>query len=176
MKNHAAPVLSWSHAASEIPVAGLARKRSASSDERDAIKASLNLLALDDVDVDYKINRLGAGAYRLHGALTASLSQPCVVTLEPVGETLDETFDVEFWPTLEQNATGQDARILEGRDVETLAGGEIPVGRIIFETLSSGLAPYPKKPDAQFEWRDPAQYDPLKISPFAVLSDLKNKR
>ena len=37
-----------------------------------------------------------------------------------------------------------------------LIDGIIPVGRIVFETISAGLDPYPRKPGAEFTWADKA--------------------
>jgi uncharacterized metal-binding protein YceD (DUF177 family) len=176
MKKSTASPLAWTHAVTDIPDRGLARERAMSEDERKLVSEVLGLIALSDAESNYRIERLAGGGFRLHGRLTAAVSQPCVVTLEPVESALAENFDVEFWPTLEQGDAGQDARILEGRDVEKLDGAEIPAGRIVFECLSAGIDPYPRKPDASFEWRDGAQSDPEKISPFAALSQLKSKR
>ncbi|MFN0218192.1 MAG: YceD family protein [Hyphomicrobium sp.] len=167
--------LSWSQAIADIPEGGLKRERTASDDECAATAKALGLLEASNLKAEYRIERLAGGGYRLQGRMAADVAQPCIVTLEPVADSLDESFDVEFWPDVRANESGQDARVLEGRDVEPLERGEIPVGRIVFETLSAALDPYPRKGDADFAWQDPQAGEPEKASPFAALARLKTK-
>ena len=68
------------------------------------------------------------------------------------------------------------ASVLVGPDVDILERGVIPVGRIVFETLSASLDPYPRRPGAEFTWQDQHQVEPEETSPFAVLSQLKDKK
>lgn len=166
--------LDWSHPITEISDAGLKRERAASANECAALAAALELLEASDINVAYRIDGLPAGGYRLSGRMTAIVAQACVVSLEPVHSELDENFDVEFWPGVDANDAGQDARILEGRDVERLEGGEIPVGRIVFESLSASLDPYPRKSGVKFGWEDAAPAEPEKTGPFAALRRLKD--
>jgi hypothetical protein len=52
-------------------------------------------------------------------------------------------------------------------------GGNIPVGRIVFETLSAGLDPYPRKPTRNFVVRQGrARHENIVLS---ALSKLKSK-
>lgn len=165
----------WVHATTDIPAAGLQRERAASADERAAIAKELNLLALDRLVADYRIMSIAGGGWRLAGSVQADATQACVLSLEPLPAKLDETFDTEFWRDAPLDEGGEDKSVLSGPDVEPLAGDEIPVGRIVFETLSAALDPYPRKEGAAFEWEDAAAKDPAKTSPFAVLSRLKDK-
>ena len=168
-------VLDWSHAAVDVPQGGLHRARTASADERGKIATALGLLEFAEFATDYRIDRLAGGGYRLHGRIVADLAQACVATLAPVAERVTETFDTEFWPTLAPAGGEQDASILDGRDLEVIEDGVIDAGRVIFETLSAGLDPYPRIEGAEFRMPDKAEQSPEKISPFAVLSKLKNK-
>lgn len=172
----ASQLSSWVHATTEIPAGGLERSRQANGEERRAIATALNLLSLDSLQARYRIVSIAGGGWRLSGSIEAQLAQPCVVTLEPVPATLSETFQVEFWRDLEEPEGGEDKSILEGADVEPLAGDDIPAGRIVFETLSGALDPYPRKAGAEFGWQDKNAENPQKTSPFSVLQQLKNKR
>jgi uncharacterized metal-binding protein YceD (DUF177 family) len=163
----------WSHAVTDIPAGGYARERAASPEALAQFAKALGMPNLTQLKTKYRIDRLAAGAYRLHGRVTADGAQACVVSLEPVAARLDEPFDVEFWPELKDPDGGEDKTILDDRDVEQLEGGVIPVGRIIFETVSAGLDPYPRKDGAEFAWTDPADNVPEKVSPFAALAKLK---
>lgn len=169
------PLSNWTHAVLDIPAGGLKSERAATADERAAIATALRLLSLDAFDAAYRIDRLAGGGYRLHGRVTANLEQPCVVTLDPVAATVGEDFDTEFWPEVAPRDGEQDARVLDGRDVETIENGALAAGRVIFETLSAALDPYPRKAGAEFQWQDKADLTPQKISPFAALSKLKDK-
>lgn len=169
------PLADWAHAVSEIPAQGLSRERAIAAEALAALAKELGMLSLGDANISYRIERLAGGAYRLHGRVTANGSQACVVTVEPVASHVDDTFDVEFWPDLPEPDGGEEKSILDARDVELLEGGIIPVGRIVFETLSAGLDPYPRKPDAEFSWTDKAGQEAKNVSPFAALSKLKPK-
>jgi uncharacterized metal-binding protein YceD (DUF177 family) len=169
------PLPDWSHATVDIPSGGFARERAASDEALAQFAKALGMLTLAELKTKYRIDRLAGGAYRLHGRVTARGEQACVVSLEPVTAQLDEPFDVEFWPELKDPDGGEDKAILEERDVERLEDGVIPVGRIVFETVSAGLDPYPRKSGAEFEWVDPVTSSPEKVSPFAALAKLKDK-
>jgi uncharacterized metal-binding protein YceD (DUF177 family) len=169
------PLPDWSHAVLEIPGGGLARERSASPEALTQFAEALGLLSLKELKTNYRIDRLAGGAYRLHGRVTARGEQACIVSLEPVAANLDEAFDVEFWPGLPSSDGGEDKTILDARDVEHLENGTVPAGRIVFETISAGLDPYPRQQGAEFSWTDPVAAVPAKVSPFAALAKLKDK-
>jgi hypothetical protein len=55
-----------------------------------------------------------------------------------------------------------------------LEHGLIPVGRIVFESLSASLDPYPRSEGAEFTWQDPKSESAA--NPFAALSKLKDDK
>jgi uncharacterized metal-binding protein YceD (DUF177 family) len=169
-----APHPDWSHSVLDVANGGLGRDQSATPDEVAAFATALGMLRLSAVKASYRIDRLAGGAYRLKGRVVAGGEQACVVSLEPVAAHLDEAFDVEFWPDLPDADGGEDKAVLNERDVERLDNGVIPVGRIVFETLSAGLDPYPRKQGAEFSWIDKPATEPEKTSPFAALAKLKD--
>lgn len=169
------PLADWAHPVLDIPNGGLARERTVAPDALAKTAEALKMLSLSACKVSYRIDRLAGGAYRLHGRVNADGEQACVVSLDPVAAHLDETFDVEFWPELKDSDGGEDKTILDERDVEPLTDGIIPVGRIVFETISAGLDPYPRKQGAEFAWTDKPSSEPEKVSPFAALAKLKGK-
>lgn len=167
------PLASWSHATVDVPAQGLEVTRSANDAERADIVRALPLAALDKLQAHYRITGLAGGGWRLKGQISASLVQTCVVSLEPVSSAIEEPFEVEFWREVSE-PEGEDKSVLEGPDVETLTGDEIPAGRIVFETLAGALDPYPRKEGAAFDWNDRAG-DAEKSNPFSVLMQLKDK-
>jgi uncharacterized metal-binding protein YceD (DUF177 family) len=169
------PLSNWSHATTDIPDRGLSRERAVSDAERAEIASTLKLISLDKLVANYRISSISGGAWRLAGELSADVVQPCIVSLEPVPSHLEEKFDVEFWTDARTDESGGDLSVLEGPDIEPLEGNEVPVGRIVFETLAAGLDPYPRKTDAAFNWTEPGGEAVTKTSPFAVLAKLKGK-
>jgi uncharacterized metal-binding protein YceD (DUF177 family) len=165
----------WTHNTTDIPAGGLDRERQATDAERAALAQELDLLKLEQLATRYRIKAVAGGGYRLVGRVTAAVEQACVVTLEPVASKIDAPFDVEFRAQVETADNDEDASVLAGPDVDIMERGVIPVGRIVFETLSGSLDPYPRRPDAAFDWHDPEQGESEKSSPFAALSKLKTK-
>lgn len=167
------PLSDWSHAVTDIPALGLKRERQITGEGLAPLAKELNMLELTSVIANYRVERLAGGAYRLHGRVKADGAQACVVTVEPIASHVDDTFDVEFWPDLPDADGGEEKSVLDARDVERLEDGVIPVGRVVFETISAGLDPYPRKPDAAFSWTDKTDAQTQNVSPFAALSKLK---
>ncbi len=169
--------LAWSHRVSEIPEAGLSNTRIAAADERAELARALDVLACEEVKADYLIRALGEGCYRMTGKVRARVTQKCVVTLEPVPERIEEDIEVEFRPTASLPATdGTEVEVLSAADIEPLEHGLIDVGRVVFDTLSAGLDPYPRQEGARFDWEDPAGGAQAGASgPFAALKKLKDE-
>jgi uncharacterized metal-binding protein YceD (DUF177 family) len=167
--------LPWSYRTTEIPETGVHQSVAASEAERSAIAQELGLVSCDAVDVDYTVRALGGGRYRLAGNLHARLTQACVATLEPLLQEIKEEFEVQFWPAGSLPETGE-AEVEASSDVEPLLHGTIEVGRVVFETLSAALDPYPRKSGASLEWQDPEDTEePGASGPFAALKKLKDQ-
>jgi len=169
--------LVWSHRVSEIPEGGLHVTRTATPEERAAITRSLGIVSCDALTADYLVRALGEGRYRVTGKLTARVTQECVVTLEPVAETIAEELDVTFWPADSLPRGGEEEiEVLSAPEIEPIEHGEIEAGRVLFEILSASLDPYPRKPGARFDWEEEASEAPSGATgPFAALKKLKNE-
>ncbi len=167
--------LDWTEKTTDIPAGGLSRDREATSTELEQIAQVLNILKVDNLSSHYRITAIAGGAYRLAGTISAGVEQACIVSMEPVSGKINAAFDVEFWPTVTPVDNDEDASILGGSDVETLEHGLIPVGRIVYETLSASLDPYPRREGAEFNWQDPKAQEAEGTNPFAALSKLKDK-
>lgn len=168
-------ILDWTEKATEIPAGGLNRTRDASAGEREDVAKNLDILGVASLSSRYRIVAISGGAYRLTGAISAHVEQACVVSLEPVPGKVEASFDVEFWPALEPEESEGESSILSGSDVELLEHGAVPVGRIVFETLSASIDPYPRREGAEFAWQDRAAEQGSATNPFAALSKLKDK-
>lgn len=169
------PLSSWNVSTLDIPSKGFERSREASAEERARIAEVLGLVSLDSLAADYRIHGLAGGGWRLTGSISAAIVQSCVVSLEPLPAQVEEEFAVEFWRDLDEPEGGEDKAVLGGTDVEPLEVDTIPVGRIVFETLSGGLDPFPRKEGAAFEWQDEKAGQSGNANPFSVLARLKDK-
>lgn len=167
--------LDWIEKTTEIPAAGLDRTRELTAAERKQVADALEIGGVASLWVRYRIVSISGGAYRLTGTMKARVEQACVVSLEPVEGNVEASFDVEFWPDLAEEASEEESGILSRTDVELLEHGIVPVGRIVFETLSASLDPYPRREGAEFTWRETEADGAEKHNPFAALAKLKDK-
>lgn len=148
--------------------------------ERDTIARLLDLVALDDLRFTFRIQRRGEGRFALSGTLAAAVTQPCVVSLEPVVSALQVPVEVEFWPRhlIEDRAETIDEAASHGTLdwPEPIVDGKIDLGPVIYENLATGLDPYPKREGVSFEWSEPGAESPpeeKRENPFAALKQLK---
>jgi hypothetical protein len=171
--------LAWDHAVRDVPQSGVTGTRDAGPDELAAVARALDLIACTSLRVEYAIQPMSGGRYRLSGRLHAEVSQACVVTLDPVEGTLEESFEATFWPreAIPVPESGELA-IDDAPEPEPIVAGQIAVGRVAFESLAAALEPYPRKPDAVLDWQPPipAEASPTGTTgPFAALATLKSK-
>jgi uncharacterized metal-binding protein YceD (DUF177 family) len=170
-------VLDWSYRTAEIPEQGLRQTREADAAERTRLAAALEVLACEGLRSDFTIRAIGRGHYRLAGKVKAQLMQSCVVTLEPVAQTAEGTFDVEFSPAGVPPEVGEEEiEALSAAEIEPIEHGRIDAGRIIFETLSTAVDPYPRKPGVAFDAGAFAADVSPEAGPFAALKNLKDRR
>jgi uncharacterized metal-binding protein YceD (DUF177 family) len=175
----ASPELAWSHLAQDIPQTGLSEVREATPDERARVSDALDLVACASLQAQYMITPTAGGCYRLAGRIRAQISQTCVVSLESVDSTIEESFEAVFWPQdrMPEPEKGELA-IDDEPEREAIVAGQIAVGRVVFESLAAALDPFPRKPGAALDWQEAPSADSAgdkAANPFAVLANLKPK-
>ena len=124
---------------------------------------------------EFRIVPQGDG-FAVKGRVRGRVVQTCVVTLDPVENTVDEEVDLLLSPTAElPEEPGAEIEIEADEAVvpEPLTGNSIDLGAIALEFLVLGLDPYPRKSGVVYEEAAPA---PEKASPFAALAGLKNRQ
>jgi uncharacterized metal-binding protein YceD (DUF177 family) len=148
--------------------------------ERETVAALLDLVALDSLRFTFRPYRRGEGRLALHGTLAAAVTQTCVVSLEPMASTLEVPVEIEFWPRhlIEDRAETIDEAASHGTLdwPEPIVDGKIDLGPVIYETLATGLDPYPKREGVSFQWSEPGAQSAgvdKPESPFAALKHLK---
>lgn len=168
--------LDWSYRTAEIPEAGLRQTRAATEAECAQVAAGLELVSCEGIEAEFALRGLGEGRYRLAGKVVARLTQSCVVTLDPVEQVAEGTFDVEFWPPgeLPQSGAEEEVEALSAAEIEPIEHGRIDVGRIVYETLSAAVDPYPRKAGAKFAGEEAGGPLGGESGPFAALKKLKD--
>ncbi len=130
-----------------IPNGGAHFEIEAKPEERIALAKRLNLLTLDQLQADLRLNCLtGDELYRLEGTIKTYYAQACVVTELAVEGKLEEDFSYLF--------TSRDDYDLDEEREETpepLEDGGIDLGEIMAQHLSLNLPAFPRADDAQIE-------------------------
>lgn len=180
--NAPGPLEAWSHRAAEIPDRGLDIERVATPEELAVLADALQLPAISRMTVAYSIRPLGVGRYNVKGALSAAVTQECIVTLEAVHTEIQETLEEEFWaedlvPAPLPDGERVEREALSGSSPEVIQQGLIEVGRLVYEQLSTAIDPYPRAPGAVFAWSEPGHDSDSsdRDKPFASLAALKDK-
>jgi uncharacterized metal-binding protein YceD (DUF177 family) len=166
-------ILDWKHDTRSIPERGLAVERSATTEERVAVKEALDVVACSRLVARYEIVPEHDGRIRLTGTADATVTQTCIVSLEDFERPYSAPIDVEFWPSdalTEESDTVVDPL---GPDREPIEDGRIDAGRIVYEELASVIDPFPRRDGAALDWKDEA--GAAATHPFAALGKLRRK-
>ncbi len=155
----------------EVPEIGLHLELEANDKVRHALADLASLTDLAKLHVTVDLARKGAGV-RVTGRVTAQVGQTCVVTLEPLINTVEEAFDLVFLPGIAEPVTERRSDSGEEQP-EPLINGRVDLGAIATEFLMLGIDPYPRKPGATFST---PKSDDDSVHPFAALSALKKGR
>ncbi|MBO6782981.1 MAG: hypothetical protein JJ899_06875, partial [Alphaproteobacteria bacterium] len=79
-----------------------------SEDERAAIAARLGILSVDALEADLHAVRETSGDIAVYGSLSARVNQACVVSLEPVSETVEAKISQRFSARFADEEEGED--------------------------------------------------------------------
>lgn len=122
----------------------------ANGDERAALARRFDLIALPSLTAEGRIIPSDHGRRaRVEGIVRAEVVQSCVVTLEPVPATVEDSF-VRTYTSLSRDAEHETVVDLDSDDPpELMAEGVIDVGEAVAETLGLALDPYPRAPGAE---------------------------
>src|SRR5262249_42021069 len=126
----------------------------------------------------YAITPGGRGRYRLTGRLTAEIEQACVVTLDGVASSINEHFDVCFFPPADMPVRPSGELDMEEEfDPEPIRAARRAAGRVIFERRAAATDPSPRQPGATLERHSTAPAAPTadESGPFSVLANLRAK-
>ena len=169
-----------------LPEDGIDAEIEADAAERLALARRFDFISLDRLEAKVRLAPIhGTPLWRLTGTLGADVVQRCVVTLEPLPSTVQDSFDELYAPPAHVEQLEKEAADAEGDDLaaipEPFDHGGVDVGEVVAQYLSLALDPAPRKPGAlEISFVDgdaPADADaaPEKESPFAVLKKLKGE-
>ena len=166
-----------------IPPSGLDEAIVATGDERAAIARALGLLDVPALSAELKVERPADDVVLVTGRVRASVVQPCVVSLAPVAQEIDEPVDLRFVAAGSARAPATPrpgAEIMISAEAEdppdTWSGPTIDVGAVALEHVVLAIDPYPRAPGAVLEVPAGQGEAPGPASPFAALSRLAKKQ
>lgn len=145
----------------------------ASDDEMRALAVRLKITAIRDIQGLLAV-RMTSDHQRVlvEGNVSATIIQPCVVTLEPVETSINEKIDLVFaTQTPEQWPDEIDVAEADDEWPEPLRGDVIDLGEIAVQAISLGIPDYPRRDGVVFDPDSVAGAE--RLSPFSVLRDLK---
>jgi uncharacterized metal-binding protein YceD (DUF177 family) len=160
----------------EVPEEGQHFDLAADADTRAAVARMAGLRDLPRLEAHFDVTRLGRTGLQVAGRVSATVSQTCVVTLEPLANEVTEDIDLLFEqpPPVTEEAAGDAApEPSRGDEADPLVDGKVDLGALATEFLILGLDPYPRKPGAIFQ---PPADAPPDEGPFAALGALKKGR
>ena len=191
-KESVAPEWSYLFSADDVQDQPVKMTISPNEEETQLLMKRLDLLSLDELRADLVLNRESGGiVVHVVGQIKAQLTQPCVVSLEPVEATITE--EIEAWyedldqavslARVRQNretTKGEKPVLSEQEDPEPMVEGQIDLGELVTQYLSLYINPYPHKEGVDYEGSMTTENadDPsasLK-SPFAALKDWKTRQ
>lgn len=146
-----------------------------------ALSARFDLLSLDRAEATVTAEDLGRDAgVRISGHVSADLAQACVVSGEPVAETVEADFAVRLVSQEILDAEEEEALLDPAEDdLDLLEEDRFDLIDIAVQTIPLEMSPYPRSPAAQAaldavnDGDDPDGQD--RPNPFAVLAKMKGE-
>jgi len=136
----------------------------ATSAECAALAVRMNLPAVLTLSCAFHLLREGRDTILARGALRATITQTCVISLDDFDAPVEEVFQVRFVPSGEES----DDIDPESDDEIPFEGNVIDLGEAAAEQLGLALDPYPRTPGVQM----PEIEDDPEPHPFAALRRL----
>jgi len=168
----------------ELTPNGLALKRRASEAQREKLADRLRLSAVENFEINLHIRPITKkpAAVGVEGSVSATITQPCSVTLEPVETRIEMPVSLQFEEEIDvEDQQLEEIDITKNEPPEPIIDGGFDIGEAMVQLVAIEIDPFPRQPDLPFEdyasapgntaISAPAPPD----NPFAVLAELKNK-
>lgn len=166
-----APPFSRTIEVASVPPGGLDLAIAADEAARERIARDFGIPAVPALNARYHLAPTPGGGVRVTGEIEGRVVQVCVVTLEPFEAPVREEVEAAFAPAgmFEPPSPGDEIEITDLDAPDPIVDGRVDLGAITAEFLALALDPYPRKPDADFDFAAPEAED---ASPFAALKAL----
>jgi len=148
-----------------VPAAGQRLVLEADAAQCAALARRMGILAVHALRAELDLRPIEEGRIAVTGRLAAEVEQECVVSLEPVRQSVAEEFAWRLLPDGVEASDGDD----DPDDIEG-PGGVVDLGEAVAQQLSLALDPYPRAPGA-VRPDDPG--DDGAHGPFAALAKLR---
>ena len=150
----------------------------ATAEERARIAEFLELVSLTELRFRGTLSPEGKDTWVMEGRVTADLAQPCIATLKPVPQRVDQRVRREFLP--EGSELPEELDMDPDADDPDIYSDHIDPGLVAIEILALALEPYPRA-----DGTDPVELratppgagdlDEQALKPFAGLAALRDK-
>ncbi|HHB82813.1 MAG TPA: DUF177 domain-containing protein [Devosia sp.] len=164
-----------------LPNLGRRLKIQADAEQLQHIAKAAMVTSVGRFAADLHIIRVKGGV-QVTGRLRAESTQPCVVSLEPVHQRIDEELNRVFMPnpgdalsdSPQENAPGSETYIdLTSEDLpDYYDGALLDLSDFLLESFAMAIDLYPRAPGAKMTPELQGD-DPASLSPFAVLKQMK---
>ncbi|SOE17344.1 uncharacterized protein DUF177 involved in 23S rRNA accumulation [Hoeflea halophila] len=174
-------VFSYEVKVSHVSANPISVKISADAADLERLARQWHVPEVQSFETELELGRWKRDGVRVKGHVRSTIVQECVVTLDPVTQTIEEEVETIFLPensrltkrTLDVN--GEMFLDPDGPDLpELFSGDSIDVGAVAAEFAALSIDAYPRKEG--LEYADRIESDSStdkKPSPFAVLQGLK---
>jgi len=158
----------------------LKRRIEADEEALASLSKALDVVSCDALVCDVDLSPSSRGRYAGTLKISARCTQTCVITVEPITTTVDETVDAIFWPQGQIDAwderRGAEAEVDETTpDPEPILDDTLDIGALVLETLIVAIDPHPRKPDAEMgEISTETEEEREAERPFAALAKLRS--
>jgi len=161
-----------------IPPDGRDVSIKADGEQRAELTELVHVTSVDAFAADLLVQKV-RGGLRVTGRLTARVTQPCVVTLEPVSQDIDEPVDRVFMPGQDAGADaapGSEVFVdLESDDIpDNFQGPDLDLTPLLIEIFGLAIDLYPRSPEAG-PALDHIESDNRTDGPFAALARLRSE-
>ncbi|WP_262691537.1 YceD family protein [Kordiimonas aestuarii] len=162
---------------------GRAYHLEASEEECNALAERFDLAGFSALKADVQVKDKGPDVgIEVSGQLEAALTQRCIVTLDPVTETVKSDFTLMLVSPEMADRMDEEEVYLDpaAPEYDALEGDIIPLGDIVAQTVSINMNPYPRVEGAEISIenkKDISVNEPelKKPNPFAVLEKLRKE-
>lgn len=139
-----------------------------------ALATRFGLQAVDALSATAQITPSAAGI-EAKGQMTATVTQTCVATADPVPAHIVQDFAIRFVAPEAGDLSEEMELSVEDCDVMDHDGQAIDLGEAVAQTLGLALDPYPRSPAAEDHLRAAGVLREEDAGPFAALAALKDK-